>query len=169
MRDSIRVIRQLRRAWLPRARTTAAAIIAATGLALLAAAAYGSSPSAGVRGSSKARESAYSRSTSADNTLDYSRRPHNKVPPGSGHETRRQAEQDYAQLRGWAKCMRRRGYPRMPEPKYGKPQPNGHGGTAVGWGAAYLLMPEAYDAYSQRFQNKAKTCGIDPLTSRPHH
>jgi hypothetical protein len=37
------------------------------------------------------------------------------------------------------------------------------------WGAAYISLPVTYDAYSQPFQNKAKTCGIDPVTGKPHH
>jgi hypothetical protein len=45
----------------------------------------------------------------------------------------------------------------------------GRGGTIIGWGAAYLQLPQAYDAYSQAFQNTSNTCGIDPITGNPHH
>jgi hypothetical protein len=66
--------------------------------------------------------------------------------------------------------MRHSGYPRVPDPKVGIPQPmGGRGGTVIGWGAAYLQIPEAYDAYSQAFQNTSNTCGIDPITGNPHH
>jgi hypothetical protein len=157
MNNGTRVTRRLRRAWPPKART-AAALIATASLAL-GSAAYGSRPSSiSVDGSSRARESAYSQST------------HNKAPPSSGNETPRQAAQDYAQLLGWAKCMRHRGYPKLPNPKRGTPQPmGGHGGAVLGWGAAYIEVPEAYDVFSQAFQNKAKTCGFNPVTGNPRH
>lgn len=67
----------------------------------------------------------------------YSQSKHKKVPPSPGHETRRQAAQDYAQLLRWARCMRHRDYTRMRNPKRGTPQPNGHGGTAPLGGGVY--------------------------------
>jgi hypothetical protein len=146
MNNGIRVTR-LRRVWPPRVRTLAA-IIATASLAL-APAAYGSRPSA-----SRARASSNA----------------HKVPPSSKKETPQQAAQDYAQLLGWTKCMRHRGYPELPDPKRGTPQPmGGHGGAVLGWGAAYLIVPAAYDVYSQAFEHKAKSCGIDPVTGNPHH
>jgi hypothetical protein len=137
---------------------TLAAIIAAASLAL-ASAAYGSlASSSGDRGSSKVQESSYSQST-------------HKVPPSSGSETRRQAAQDYARLLGWAKCMRHRGYPRLPNPKHGTPQPmGGRGGSVLSWGpAAYIEVPEVYDVFSHAFQHATNTCGINPVTGNPRH
>jgi hypothetical protein len=65
--------------------------------------------------------------------------------------------------------MRHRGYHRMPDPKHGTPQPMGGRDVVVlGWGpAAYLVVPAAYDVYSQKFQ---KACPeIDPVTGNPRH
>lgn len=95
--------------------------------------------------------------------------PH-KVVSSAANETPQQAAQDHAQLLRWATCMRHRGYPELPDPKIGTPQPmGGQGGTVLGWGATYLQIPVAYDAHSQAFLNTAKTCGIDPVTGNPHH
>jgi hypothetical protein len=95
--------------------------------------------------------------------------PH-KVLPSAANETPQQAAQDHAQLLRWATCMRHRGYPELPDPKIGIPQPmGGHGGTVVGWGASYLQMPTDYDASSYAFQHTATTCGIDPVSGNPHH
>ena len=158
MNNCTRVIQRLRRASAPRVRTLAA-IIAAASLAL-ASAAYSSRPSStSVHASLKVLESAYSRST------------HKKGPPSSGSETRRRAAQDYAQLLGWAKCMRHHGYPKLPNPKHGTPQPmGGRGGAVLGWGsAAYIEVPEAYDVFSAAFQHATNTCGINPVTGNPRH
>jgi hypothetical protein len=95
--------------------------------------------------------------------------PH-KVLPSAANETTRQAAEDHAQLLHWATCMRHRGYPELPDPKIGTPQPmGGRGGTVVGWGASYLEIPQAYDALSHAFLNTANTCGINPVTGNPHH
>jgi hypothetical protein len=95
--------------------------------------------------------------------------PH-KVLPSAANETPQQAAQDHAQLLRWAVCMRHRGYPDLPDPKIGTPQPmGGRGGTLVGWGASYLQIPQAYDALSSAFLNTAKTCGINPVSGNPHH
>ena len=92
-----------------------------------------------------------------------------KVLPSAANETPQQAAQDHAQLLRWATCMRHRGYPELPDPKIGIPQPNGEPGTLVGWGASYMQIPPAYDALSDAFQHTARTCGIDPVTGNPHH
>ncbi|MGH3493189.1 MAG: hypothetical protein ACRDQ1_08115 [Sciscionella sp.] len=92
-----------------------------------------------------------------------------KVAPSHGNETPRQVAEDHAQLLRWAKCMRHRGYPKLPDPKIGTPQPTPGYGTVLGWGAAYLEIPDLYDGHSQAFLNTAKTCGINPVTGNPHH
>lgn len=92
-----------------------------------------------------------------------------KVAPSHANETARQVAEDHAQLLSWAKCMRHRGYPQLPDPKIGTPQPTPGYGTVLGWGAAYLEIPDVYDGHSQAFLNTAKTCGINPVTGNPHH
>jgi hypothetical protein len=78
--------------------------------------------------------------------------------------------QDYAQLRHWTNCMRHHGYSELPDPKLGSPQPmGGRSGTVVGWGGAYLAIPQAYDPFSQALQAAANTCGMNPVTSNPRH
>jgi hypothetical protein len=91
-----------------------------------------------------------------------------KVVPSSGNETPQQAAQDHATLVRWAKCMRDHGYPDLPDPKIGTPQPTPGYGTALGWGAAYVEIPDSYHAHSQAFLNTAKSCGVNPRGS-PHH
>jgi hypothetical protein len=91
-----------------------------------------------------------------------------KVAPSLGPETPAQEAQDQAQLIRWAVCMRHRGYPELPDPKIGTPQPTPGYGTVMGWGAAYVQIPDSYDAHSPAFFNKAKSCGINP-SSNPHH
>lgn len=93
--------------------------------------------------------------------------PH-KVAPSSGHETPQRAAEDHAKLIRWANCMRHRGYPDLPDPKIGTPQPTPGYGTVLGQGAAYLQIPDSYDAHSQAFLNTANTCGINPR-GNPHH
>jgi hypothetical protein len=94
--------------------------------------------------------------------------PH-KVAPSDASETSKQVAQDHAQLLRWTKCMRHRGYPELPDPKIGTPQPTPGYGTVLGWGAAYLEIPDAYDGHSQAFLSAAKTCGINPVTGNPRH
>src|SRR6516164_8959278 len=66
-------------------------------------------------------------------------RPAGQVVSRSANETTQLATQDHAQLLRWAACMRHSGYPRVPDPKVGIPQPmGGRGGAVIGWGAAYL-------------------------------
>ena len=83
MNDSIRVMRRPRRAW-RRAARTAAAIIAAFGLALLAAACGGSPSSTGSGGPSNARGSASSQSAVAYSRCMRSRAVPNFPDPSSG-------------------------------------------------------------------------------------
>jgi hypothetical protein len=64
--------------------------------------------------------------------------------------------------------MRNHGYPRLPDPKIGTPQPTPGYGTVLGSGAAYLEIPDAYDAHSQAFLNTATACGINPR-GNPRH
>jgi hypothetical protein len=91
-----------------------------------------------------------------------------KVTPSSGNETPQQAAQDHANLLRWANCIRHRGYPRLPDPKIGTPQPTPGYGTVLGGGAAYLQIPDLYDAHSQAFLNTAKACGINPQGNTDH-
>lgn len=93
--------------------------------------------------------------------------PH-KVVPSSGHETPQQEAQDHAKLIAWAECMRHHGYPQLPDPKIGTPQPTPGYGTVLGWGAAYVEIPDSYQAHSQAFFNTAKSCGINP-SGNPRH
>lgn len=93
--------------------------------------------------------------------------PH-KVAPSSGHETPQQEAQDHAKLIRWAECMRHHGYPELPDPKFGTPQPTPGYGTVLGWGAAYVEIPDSYHAHSQAFLNVANSCGINPR-GNPHH
>lgn len=93
--------------------------------------------------------------------------PH-KVAPNSGHETPQQAAQDHAMLLRWANCMRHHGYPELPDPRIGTPHPTPGYGTVLGWGAAYLQIPDAYDAHAPAFMNTARTCGINPR-GNPRH
>jgi hypothetical protein len=93
--------------------------------------------------------------------------PH-KVAQSSPQETSRQSTQDHAQLLRWANCMRHRGYPQLPDPKLGTPQPTPGFDTVLGWGAAYVEIPDAYDAHSQVFLETARRCGINPL-GNPRH
>jgi hypothetical protein len=87
--------------------------------------------------------------------------PH-KIVPSSGHETSQQAAQDHEKLLRWANCMRHHGYPQLPDPRIGTPQPTPGYGTVLGSGAAYLQIPDSYHAHSQAFINTAETCGINP-------
>lgn len=93
--------------------------------------------------------------------------PH-KVALSSGHETPQQAAQDHAKLLRWAQCMRHHGYPDLPDARSGTPRPTPGYGTVLGWGAAYVQIPDSYDAHSQAFLNTAKTCGINPQ-GNPRH
>ncbi len=93
--------------------------------------------------------------------------PH-KIAPSSGPETPQQAAQDHAKLLRWAACMRQHGYPELPDPKIGTPQPTPGYGTVLGSGAAYLQIPDSYHAHSQAFVNTAMTCGINPR-GNPRH
>ncbi len=157
MNNGTWVTRGLRRGWPPKVRALPA-IVAAASLALAPAAYGGPAPSTGGHGSLKLQASSYSRST-------------RKVPPGSASETQRRAAEDYAQLLGWAKCMRHHGYPRLPDPKHGTPQPmGGRGGSVLSWGpAAYIEVPEVYNVFSPAFQHATNTCGINPVTGNPRH
>ena len=85
-----------------------------------------------------------------------------KVIPNSGNETPRQAAREQAKLLRWANCMRDHGYPGLPDPKIGTPQPTPGYGTVLGSGAAYLQIPDLYDAHSQAFLTAATACGINP-------
>lgn len=100
-------------------------------------------------------------------TVCSSLEPH-KVAPSSGPETSQQATQDHTQLTRWAICMRHHGYPQLPDPKLGTPQPTPGYDTVLGWGAAYLQIPDVYDGHSQAFLNTAKACGINPA-GNPRH
>jgi hypothetical protein len=91
-----------------------------------------------------------------------------KVIPNSSNETPRESARDDATLLRWANCMRHRGYPRLPDPKIGTPQPTLGCDTVLGSGAAYVEIPDLYDAHSQAFLNTATACGINPQ-GNPHH
>ena len=93
--------------------------------------------------------------------------PH-KIAASSGNDGPRQAVQDHAKLLRWANCMRHHGYPRLPDPKIGTPQPTPGYDTVLGGGAAYLPIPDSYDAHSQAFLNTATVCGINPQ-GNPHN
>jgi hypothetical protein len=91
-----------------------------------------------------------------------------KIVPNSGSDTPQQAAADQRVLLRWANCMRHHGYPQLPDPKIGTPQPRQGYGTVLGQGAAYDQIPDIYDAHSQAFLDTAKTCGINPL-GKPRH
>jgi hypothetical protein len=92
-----------------------------------------------------------------------------KVTARSGQQTPAQAAQDHAQLLHWANCMRHHGYPDLPDPKIGTPQPMPGYDTVLGSpGGAYVPIPDSYHAHSQAFVNTATTCGINPR-GNPHH
>ena len=91
-----------------------------------------------------------------------------KIVPTSGPETLQQTAQDHDKLLRWANCMRARGYPDLPDPKIGTPQPTPGYGTVLGSGAAYVQIPDAYDAHSQAFLNTATRCGVNPRGGQRH-
>jgi hypothetical protein len=85
-----------------------------------------------------------------------------KVASSSGNESPQQLARDHAKLLRWANCMRRHGYPSLPDPKIGTPHPEPGFGTVLGQGGAYLPIPTSIDAHSQAFLQTARTCGINP-------
>src|ERR1700683_4023333 len=74
-----------------------------------------------------------------------------KIVPSSGPVSTQEAARDHDKLLRWANCMRRRGYPDLPDPKIGTPQPTPGYGTVLGAGAAYVQIPDAYNAHSGAF------------------
>lgn len=85
-----------------------------------------------------------------------------KIVPTSGPVTTREAARDHDKLLRWANCMRTHGYPDLPDPKIGTLQPTPGYGTVLGSGAAYVQIPDAYDAHSGAFLSTATRCGINP-------
>ncbi|HEX3801774.1 MAG TPA: hypothetical protein VHV75_02940 [Solirubrobacteraceae bacterium] len=84
-----------------------------------------------------------------------------KTIPNSASATPQQQARYNAQLIRWAKCMRHSGYPLLPDPTPGSPQPGEVHGTAWGGGPGWWIdIPRSINAYSSAFSNTAKTCDI---------